>query len=461
MAIVDAATRRITIKIVYYGCALGGKTTNLETLQRLTDPKNEKGMTSIATQDDRTLFFDLMPFDLGQIGGLKVYCKVYTVPGQLHYETTRRQVLGGVDGVVLVVDSSKEKQKDNAWSADNLRFNLRTHGYDPDKIPTVLQWNKRDLPEAMSIGELELQFNPNDLPTQEAVAVTGAGVVDTFAKILEIAIAHAYAQTRQTVSSQTIQRTIEKALAPAKQAQPSLELPAKRKFDHRFDMEAYREEQAERGRFKQIIDEDTLLAQSVQANMMLAEKLEGYNLAQETGDIRRDMMQALSKLAPQLVDASKAALPDDTLTTLLSGARRSTGSLLFFKHGEAQMEERQILPAGARDVLNHEPQPAVGTVAYRLSRESAPRVLNDLALEVFYGQLPEYATHVASAVVVPLACDGLPFGGLVAYALVTEAPIDSVEEEYWKMAGTLISLSLHWRAVRSKLASLMTKSAPA
>ena len=127
MAVVDVQSRTITLKIVYFGCALGGKTTNLVTLHRLTDPNSASGLVSIATKDDRTLFFDLLPMNLGQIGAMQVKVKLYTVPGQVHYELTRRQVLGGADGVVMVVDSSPDQEKSNQWAVENLRLNLRAN----------------------------------------------------------------------------------------------------------------------------------------------------------------------------------------------------------------------------------------------------------------------------------------------------------------------------------------------
>ncbi len=456
MAVVDIPRKTITLKIVYYGCALGGKTTNLQMLHKLTDPDNAQGMVSIATKDDRTLFFDLLPMQLGQIGGLMVKVKLYTVPGQVHYELTRRQVLAGADGVVLVVDSTASEKKSNAWALENLRYNLKAGGFDPDEVPLVLQWNKRDKPDARPVAELEAELNKAGVPTAEAVAVTGSGVVDTFSRVLKETIWTVYQKTgRTSVSRSAIDTVVDRALAQAVERQPDLEAKPTAdvadSFDHRFDMEAYKDEQVEKGgRAREIVDESSLLAESVKTNMMLAERLDGYKQVETTGERRKSMMKALGTLAPQLTDASRSALPDGTLEGLLSGAGRRTGSLLFFKGQDEVMEVRKALPDG-RDMLNDLVSEGLGSVAWRLSKESGLRVVEDLATEIFYGNVPANAQDVASALVAPLHCDGLAFGSVIVYARVSEGAFDDAEIEYWSTAARLIGLSLHWRALRRKV----------
>jgi len=181
VAIVDVAPKTIALEVVRCGCALGGKTTNLITLHKLTDPAGEKGLVSIATMDDRPLSFDLLPIDLRQIGALTVAAKVDTVPGQTYHESTRRQVLAGADGVAIVIDSDLAQRQANAWSIDSIRIIPKNHGFDRDEFPTVLQRNKQDLPSAPPVDVLEAAFDHRKISSNPAVAVTGAGVVDTVA----------------------------------------------------------------------------------------------------------------------------------------------------------------------------------------------------------------------------------------------------------------------------------------
>ncbi len=179
MVQINFALREVNCKIVYYGPGMSGKTTNLEIVHKKA-PENNKGeLTSIATEGDRTLFFDFMPLDLGNVAGMRTKFQLYTVPGQVYYNSTRKLVLQGADGVIFVADSSRSKMKENIESWNNLEENLREYGKDVKDVPVVIQWNKRDLPDAMDVAELEEKLNPLRVPTFEAVAITGEGVFPT------------------------------------------------------------------------------------------------------------------------------------------------------------------------------------------------------------------------------------------------------------------------------------------
>ncbi|MCB1050357.1 MAG: hypothetical protein KDC71_07105 [Acidobacteria bacterium] len=183
MAQINFAGKEILTKVVYYGPALCGKTTNLQVLHRLTDPERKTKLFSINTDQDRTLFFDLLPLSLGRIQGYRVKLQIYTVPGQVHYSSTRRAVLAGADAVVFVADSSQGKMESNAESLRDLSVNLPYNGLDMASIPMVLQYNKRDVDHIYSISEMEAALNPNHLPSFEAVALNGKGVLDTFVAV--------------------------------------------------------------------------------------------------------------------------------------------------------------------------------------------------------------------------------------------------------------------------------------
>lgn len=449
MAVIDVARKTVTLKIVYFGCAMGGKTTNLITLHRLTDPRQTNGLTSIATTSDRTLFFDLLPMDLGQIAGMQLKAKVYTVPGQVHYETTRRQVLGGTDGVVLVVDSSAAQKKSNAWALENLRYNLKANNLDPDKTPTVLQWNKRDLPDARPVSELQAELNQRKLPHHESIATTGAGVVETFETVLLQAILHAYAKSGRPIAEKGVRETLARSFAQSRAVPPSTGA-APEAFDHRFDMEAYRDQQVEEGHNRKIIDEASLLSESVKTNMKLAEKLDDYKKSHETSERRARMMQALATITPLLTDAAAEALPQGVMKTLLAGCDRQCGSMLLLPGRDKVLQEREVFPAG-QDLLNTQIAPGLGSLAFRLCETPGIRVFDDLAAEVFFNAVPPEAVDLASAIFAPLSCDGTNFGACLVYSRIVDRPFDRVEQEYWRTATSLIALSLHWRAVRSRL----------
>jgi len=179
MSFINYSSREINCKIVYYGPGLCGKTTNLQYIYAKTNPDAKGKMISLETETERTLFFDFLPLSLGEIRGFKTRFHLYTVPGQVFYDASRKLILKGVDGVVFVADSQVERIDANMESLENLRENLEEQGYDLDKLPYVVQYNKRDLPKAVDAGYLREALNPTRVPDFEAVATTGMGVFDT------------------------------------------------------------------------------------------------------------------------------------------------------------------------------------------------------------------------------------------------------------------------------------------
>jgi len=179
MTFINYASREINCKIVYYGPGLCGKTTNLQYIYDSTSPQAKGKLISLATETDRTLFFDFMPLELGTVRGFKTRFHLYTVPGQVYYDASRKLILKGVDGVVFVADSQEERMDANIESLDNLVDNLKTQGYDLMQIPYVLQLNKRDLPSAIPVAELTTELQKKGEPVFEAVAMDGTGVFDT------------------------------------------------------------------------------------------------------------------------------------------------------------------------------------------------------------------------------------------------------------------------------------------
>jgi len=179
MTFINYASREINCKIVYYGPGLCGKTTNLQYIYDSTSPQAKGKLISLATETDRTLFFDFMPLELGTVRGFKTRFHLYTVPGQVYYDASRKLILKGVDGVVFVADSQEERMDANIESLENLEDNLKTQGYDLMQVPYVLQLNKRDLPSAVPVEELKAELLKKEEPVFEAVAADGTGVFDT------------------------------------------------------------------------------------------------------------------------------------------------------------------------------------------------------------------------------------------------------------------------------------------
>jgi hypothetical protein len=188
MVQINFARREVNCKIVFYGPGLSGKTTNLEIIHKKVPDTARGNLTSIATEQDRTLFFDFMPLDLGQVAGMKTKLFLYTVPGQVYYDSTRKLVLQGADGVAFVADSDPNRMNDNIESFKNLERNLKEYGVDIRRLPLVIQYNKRDLPGALSVAELNAKINPIGVPHFEAVAVKGEGVMQTLKGISKLVV---------------------------------------------------------------------------------------------------------------------------------------------------------------------------------------------------------------------------------------------------------------------------------
>jgi small GTP-binding protein len=188
MSFINYAAREINCKIVYYGPGLCGKTTNIQYLHGRTKKEAKGKLISLATETDRTLFFDFLPIELGTIRGFRTRFHLYTVPGQVFYDASRKLILKGVDGVVFVADSQELRMDANVESVYNLKENLRDHGLELKQVPYVLQLNKRDLPSAVPAGEMERSLRLNDEPMFEAVATEGKGVFDTLKGIVKLVL---------------------------------------------------------------------------------------------------------------------------------------------------------------------------------------------------------------------------------------------------------------------------------
>ena len=189
MTFINYASREINCKIVYYGPGLCGKTTNLQYIYDKTNPNAKGKLISLATETDRTLFFDFLPLELGTVRGFRTRFHLYTVPGQVFYDASRKLILKGVDGVIFVADSQVERMDANVESVENLQANLKTQGYDINTIPFVLQLNKRDLPNVAPVDEMKNLLMRKEEPVFEAVAAKGPGVFETLKGVAKLVLA--------------------------------------------------------------------------------------------------------------------------------------------------------------------------------------------------------------------------------------------------------------------------------
>jgi signal recognition particle receptor subunit beta len=188
MVQINMAAREITLKVVYYGPALSGKTTNLQQLHQLLDPASRGKMVTLDTTDDRTLYFDFLPIQFGTGKGVSVKLKLFTVPGQVMHKSTRKVVLAGADAVAFVADSQRASASANAYSWRDMEANLRANGIDFDAIPKIVQFNKRDLPDIKPLTEIRASWG--EIPTFPAVANRGEGVIETFRELLRLLYRH-------------------------------------------------------------------------------------------------------------------------------------------------------------------------------------------------------------------------------------------------------------------------------
>lgn len=226
MVQINFGQREVSCKVVFYGPGMSGKTTNLEIIHKKA-PKDAVGeMVSIATETDRTLYFDFLPLDLGQVAGMRTKFQLYTVPGQIYYNATRKLVLQGVDGVIFVADSSPEKMPENLESLQNLRDNLAEMNLTIDDVPLVIQYNKRDLPNAMSVADLNAQLNPMGVPTHEGVAREGKGVFATLKEISRLVIEKLNKEHAPAANRRRTNTALGAAPTATPSAQPTAPAPA-------------------------------------------------------------------------------------------------------------------------------------------------------------------------------------------------------------------------------------------
>lgn len=444
--------KALFVKIVYYGPGLSGKTTNLESIHRLTDPARNRPLVSLKTDGDRTLFFDLLPFDLGKMFGMNIRIKLYTVPGQIQYDTTRKQVLAGADGVVFVADSSPDRKEHNVRMIRYLRSNLKSNGLDADTIPLVFQWNKRDVSGAMDPAELSRSLDWRQLPALEAVATDGRGVIETFREITVMTIeslAAKAASLGHEIDTKELRERVRKQLDP---------------FIPDFSTAARDEDSAPRtigtvhsqddalasagdGRHREALGLDALLQEAVQANLTMSEELAGRpdpDLVQAKARRERQALTRLVQIA--LVAGGADPIFKIALSAAVSGLDAPIGSILLGDERGRPLKE--VAVAGrSQDPLNSIVVEGIGSAAAGLLDRGEPFICHDIPGELLFGRGDAAVAGLRSMLAVPCGREAGLLGLLLVYSLSDGRDLGPDDVAFASLVGSITGLALRAAAV--------------
>jgi hypothetical protein len=425
---------------VYYGPALGGKTTNLQELHRLLDPRATTKLLSVKTADDRTLFFDLLPFDLGEIQGYKVALKLYTVPGQVRYDTTRRIVLAGADAVVFVADSSRAREAENRGSLDDLRNNMRANRLDPARVPVLLQFNKQDVPDAATPEEVAGWLGTDAATGLPAVAVRGEGVLETFVaatrQMLERLASLAGEKTRERFDAGEMVRQVERAFAPH---------VARRKAG--TDRKSAAPSLPDGTGTAIVLGGKDLLEQSVRASLVLGDQLAGQSVRAERlereAEALRGLSDALRKIGPSL---DRGVIIGSALSAAagILGAAQVT---LLRDRGLGDVETEGAFKESGDPLLACSEGRAL--VARFLKRDVAS-VVDDLAAELGVSPAASSLSGVRAGVAVPVEGDARRI--LVAYAPAPDGSFGESDVRFLSTVAGHLAAGLDKSRVHAELA---------
>lgn len=418
----DNQYRQIKIKIVYYGPALGGKTTCLQHIHRVTDPQRRTKLYSLNTASDRTLFFDLLSLNLGRIRGYRLAMQLYTVPGQVQYNATRRAVLSGADGVVFVADSQVEQRDANVQSLENLWENLAANGIERETLPLVLQYNKRDLSPLLTVDEMASELAFDGVPDYPSVAVTGEGVMEAFAAISErtlAAVADKLGVGANPQAVERLQQQVRIALEPYVDEGEEQPEAGGRDGDGQVAVTTAA------GTASQPLSQEVLVGEAVRANMAMTD------LNAQLDALRGQLERKIRVLAGITEFGARAADerdPPTVLRTLLKTAiplLRVQGAAVIVLPGSGRMREA-VVHGFERDPLLATSDEAGEPLAVAILEDRRPQLIaRDLE-----GESPTFriaaveAAGFGSALVAPMVVHGRLVGVLTAYGGRGRAPLD-------------------------------------
>lgn len=435
----DNQNRLIKIKIVYYGPALGGKTTSLRFIHQQLDPERRTRLFSLNTAQDRTLFFDLMSLKLGRFREHDLSLKLFTVPGQVHYNATRRAVLVGADGVVFVADSQKSKLGENVESLKNLRENLDANGIAAD-IPLVFQYNKQDLSDLAPIDTLHGRLNSRNVPEFATTATSGRGVMEAFAEIVEQAVLSAVLHLGASESESTrqaIRQRVRESFAGVPEPRIA------EAVDHTVIVQ-------EAPGSVEVLDQGELIEQAVNANLQLSEMHEDMELLKESYQKRSEVLEAAAGFAREVSSFSDAK---EVLRSLLDSSMKhlsaDAGGVFLFEEGKPKEFALQHL---VRDPLLAEAPLLVKKV---LERKEAALLCAEPGSAVSSEEAEILVAHqFSSALIIPLIIQNMSRAFLMLYRREHRLPFGDEEIQLGVMmaqqAGASYSNISNWRELQEK-----------
>lgn len=419
----DNQYRQVKLKVVYYGPALGGKTTCLQYIHRVTDPQRRTKLYTLNTASDRTLFFDLLGLDLGRIRGYRLTLQLFTVPGQVQYNTTRRAVLSGADGVVFVADSQANQAQANLESLKNLYENLRANGLDPETIPLVFQYNKRDLPNVLPRVELDRLLNPKGYPAFETVATTGQGVLEAFAAICEatvLSVADRLGITAQADALTRLVANVRAAMAPLIPSKPpEVEAPV-----------------VIRTAVEGQLGQEELMAEAVRANAAMADLSARLDHLSTQLSRRVQELQALLSFSQVLTQVRE---PSEATTAFferfLVDMRVTAGSLIL-ENPKGELVEVLRRGLAGEPLMRKTPEGELPARALLNGRQVYRLDLSDLAPGQFHEPWIDEAKGLGfeHVLAVPLVSQDRPWGLVTAYG---EASRGAFQDEDLELAAIM------------------------
>lgn len=504
MVQINHSEKIINAKVVYYGPPLGGKTTSLQTIHRLTDPSNTHPLISMNTAQDRTLFFDLLPFTVANVLGHTLKLKLYTVPGQVQYSATRRVVLAGADAVVLVADSQKQMAKENRKSIEDLKANLKANGLSYKNIPLVIQYNKRDLAPLSSPEEMEGMLNDRGIPYFLTVATTGVGVMESFVEVIKgllLSFKQRFGSMRKSFSSERITEDIERQFVryfvdpatvvdPASMAEtdmvskgPEVALTGLKPLPRLGESEGDNDDSTSVSITGDIYSTEGLektanlvtraesrrqglrledqLKESVRSNIELSEQYQGMVETQNLLSQRVNELVALSDIGGMINSSLDL---DEMLKEMLSQAVKSSGgsqgSLLMFDSSSKNLEEYS-LHGLEHDPLNAIIIPGTGSVAHQLAMRMEPLVFTDVRQDLFFGEVQESCSDIVSMMSAPLISGKDQRGMISIYSTDPAVVFDTQHLRFLTVlthqAATGIENAFLYESLKSERASLARK----
>jgi signal transduction histidine kinase/signal recognition particle receptor subunit beta len=439
MAQWSRADHTLHTKIVYYGPAFGGKTTNLVSLHRITDPQGRHELLSVQTTDDRTLFFDLLPFELGDILGYRVAMKLYTVPGQVRYEKTRQVVLNGADAIVFVADSSASREEQNRWSLQNLQMNMRAKRLDPKKIPVLFQFNKQDLPDAAPPETVARWLRMSPEQGVAAVATVGTGVLETFIAatnaMLQRLVGLADERTRRQIDTRQLEQHLQRAFAPIvarRQVSGTGTGPGDHSLPHA----------------PLVVEGDDLVQCSVRTSVELGERLTSEQARTHRLEREADALRGVSELLREIGPTfDRQAIVESTLTS--AGEILGAAGVSLIAHdaaGGARLEhawghtEDPLLPlAAGRELLRH------------LIEAGRPCVIDDLSAALDDPAAAGELGGLRAAAAVPIG--GKQQRTLTAYAAQPDGAFGREDVRFLATVGGHLTAGLQKARLHQELAS--------